>query len=597
MDLGNKQAKIVHLNSEFYKKFLGGSGLAARLLFGKIKSSLSPFHAEAPLLFLTGPFTGTGLPCSGKCSVTSKSPLTHIWAESSVGGKFASYLKFIGFSGIFITGKPSSAVMLKITEKGSEILDATEYWGLGALDVQNEILRDLSLKNASVASIGPAGENLVKFASIIVDGGRAAGRTGLGAVMGSKKLKAIIIPKPEKKPIKPEIKPIIKKFVTEIRNNPSSDILRKYGTSWLVEVAQELGDMPNKYFLQGKFESELISKDALRKLVVGSKACFYCPIACGKIVKLKKNGKFILIDAPEYETICGFGSLFLNQNLEKIVHANYLCNQMGLDTISCSSVIAFATYLFETGKISKSETGGVTLKWGDIDTVLALITQIAYRKGFGDSLAEGTSNLQLRHGLQKFAAEVKGLEVPFHDPRAFFGMALCYATSPRGACHLQGDMHKVDMGKEIPEIGIYPGERFSEKGKAETTVKTQNWMSIYNSLILCQFCVISPKLITEALNCLMGWRITVQDLLLIGERIFNLKRLLNNKLGINARDDYLPSIFLKPLREGGAKNKVPDVNFMLRKYYKIRNWDRITGKPSTEKLKSLKLSSLNNLLI
>ena len=585
------------LNMNFAKMFLGGSGLACRILYDMINKDTDPLGPENPLIFMTGPLTGTIAPSCGRYVVCAKSPLTGIWGESNSGGKFGPMLKFSGFDGIIIVGRSEKPVYLSIINGSAELRSAEHLVGKNTFETQRILAEELGEKRISVACIGPAGENLVKYAAIMNDGGRAAGRTGMGAVMGSKNLKAVAVFGSQKVPLADEDKfiEVAKEAHTIVKEAFNSEMFKQLGTGGYVDLAQEMGDMPNKYFTLGVFEnaSKISGSTMAETILVRNRACYGCPIGCGRVVKIDE-GKYKLpeTDGPEYETLCAFGSLILNDNLEGLAYANYLCNIYGIDTISCGSTIAFATYLYEQGKISEGETSGIKLKWGDIDTVIQLIEMIAFRRGFGDILAEGVRRIGEKYDARDYAAEVKGLEIPFHDPRAFFGMAICYATSPRGACHLNGDVYLVDLGQEVPELGIVSGDRFEEEKKVEVAIKSQNWRTVYNSIIMCQFCNPPAEIIAKLLTYSIGQEYTVEDLDLLGERIFNLKRILNNKLGVSRKDDYLPKIVLTPLKEGGTEGRVPNIGKMLQKYYEIRKWDYKSGKPTKEKLKQLELDKL-----
>jgi aldehyde:ferredoxin oxidoreductase len=300
------------------------------------------------------------------------------------------------------------------------------------------------------------------------------------------------------------------------------------------------------------------------------------------------------VDGPEYETIAAYGSLLLSDDLEAIAYVGHLCNRYGLDTISAGSTIALAYYLYEKGIIGKDETGGLELAWGEVETAIKLTEMIAERDGFGDLLAEGSRELARRYGAEGLAVEVNGLEVPMHDPRASFGMALTYATSPRGACHNQADMYLVDLvGMELEEVWVISGKRFdSSAEKARVTALLQNWRSVYNAMIMCHFSNPPAHLILELLRRATGWELSIEELMKIGERIFNLKRSLNIKFGLSAADDRLPNLLLLPLSEGGAAGEVPDIELLLKEFYSVRGWDPESGRPGEGKLKELGLGQL-----
>jgi len=578
------------------KSFLGGSGLACWLIYHLVSKETDPLSPQNPLIFMTGPLTGTAAPSCGRYVVCAKSPLTNIWGESNAGGYFGPKLKFAGYDGIIFTGKTDTPIYLAILNGKAEIKDARHLWGKNVYETQRLIAEEIGDRRVSIACIGPAGEKGVLYASVMNDGGRAAGRTGMGAVMGAKNLKAIAVMGWGKIPLAQEqdFKQVAKEAHKIVKGDLSTKTLHEWGTGGYVTLGQELGDMPNKYFTQGFFETGGINGVKMAETILTKRyRCYGCPIGCGRVIKVD-SGKYASpeTEGPEYETLAAFGSLILNDDLEAVAYANYLCNLYGLDTISCGSTIAFAIYLYEMGVITPKESQGMKLRWGDMDTVIKLIELIAQRKGLGNILAGGVKRLSRRYGMERQAAEVKGLEIPFHDPRAFFGMAVCYATSPRGACHLQGDIYEVDMGIEIPELGIIPDDRFNNKGKAIIAARIQDWRAVYNSLIMCHFCNLSPQMIIGLLTSATGWRFTIDELQRLGERIFNLKRAFNNKLGIKRKDDYLPPIILQPLNEGGTEGKIPDIHKQLREYYKHRGWDWRTGKPVKGKLKELGLLQL-----
>ncbi|MFX0096922.1 MAG: aldehyde ferredoxin oxidoreductase family protein [Candidatus Hodarchaeota archaeon] len=585
------------------EKYLGGSGLACGILYGMIDRNINPLGIENPLIFMTGPLTGTLAPSCGRYCVCAKSPLTGIWGESNSGGRFGPMLKFSGFDGLIVIGRSSKPVYLLVLDGNAELRSAEGLMGKTTFETQESIVEETGEKRISVACIGPAGENLVKYAAIVNDGrkgsGRkgAAGRTGMGAVMGSKNLKAIAVIGSKKVPLarEEEFREVAKEASTLIGESTSTAMYKQLGTGGFVEMSQEMGSMPNRYFTSGTFENagRISGSTMAETILVRNSACYGCKIGCGRVVEVK-DGKYELsaTDGPEYETLCAFGSLILNDNLEGLAYANYLCNAYGIDTISCGSTIAFVTYLFDEGKISKSDTEGVELKWGDIDTLIRLIGMIAQRRGFGNVLAEGVRRVAQKYDALDYAAEVKGLEMPFHDARAFFGMALCYSTSPRGACHLNGDMYLVDLGQEFPELGIVSGDRFDEKDKPSVTMKAQNWRTVYNSMIMCQFCNPPSIMIAKLLTYSIGQKYDIEDLDILGERIFNLKRCLNIKLGVSGKDDYLTRIVLAPLKEGGSKGRTPDLGKMLEEYYELRQWDHSTGKPTKGKLEQLNIANL-----
>ena len=599
IDLEKKKSRVDELSDVLYKKFIGGSGLAAWLFFNLVDFNKDAFDSSNPLIFMTGPLTGTLTPSSGRHAVVARSPLTNLFGESTTGGFWGTELKKAGYDGLVIIGKSDNPVYLYINDEDISFRDATHVWGKNYYETM-DILLDETDKKAKVTAIGVAGEKLVRFAAIMNDHGRAAGRTGLGAVMGSKNLKAIVV-KGSK-----EIKVFSDKFIeyneekiSEIRESTGTEMFRSYGTAFYMDLGYQMGDIPAKYYREGEFPAEEISGITLvEKFDVEPIACYACPIACGRLVR--KNSK--KIDGPEYETLVMLGAQNMVFDLDKIVEANHLCNDYGLDTISTGAVISFAFFLYEQGKLSEKDIG-FKLEWGDGDSVVELVRMIGERRGIGDILAKGIMRAAEKFGIdQEYAAHVKGLEIPAHDPRAFYGQAISYATSNRGADHLRGDFYLVDLGAfEDEDLGILSGDRFDVLDRIDQIVKMQNLREVFNSLAICIFPGFTSREISDYLKYAVGWNVSPSDINLIGERIFNLKRIINNLYGSKREDDKLPKIVLEPYKNGNIAGMTP-VNIMekgIEIYYNIRGWDKKTGRPKKETLVKLDLieaiEKLNNL--
>lgn len=595
VNLNTNKTKTVELREEDLKNFIGGSGLAAKLLYNLIGPDTDPLGPDNPLVFATGPFTGTIIPCVSRYAVCAKSPLTRIWGEATSGGAFPFQLKFSGFDGVMITGKSQKLAYLYVHNGSAEIQDATHLWGKDTYETQEALRRDIGEAKASIACIGPAGENLVKYACVINDRGRAAGRCGLGAVMGSKKLKAIAAIGNKKPTIEsPErVREIAKSAREDISANLTANAFQEYGTLMYMDMGMYLSDVPTKYFTKSVFPAEKVTGEALRKAyTVENVACLGCPIGCGRLVKhfRKDVGD---VDGPEYETMAAFGPLCMNFDLDSIIYVNHLCNTYGLDTISTGVTVAFAMFLYDKGILTRKKAG-MKMGLGDGEAVTKLVEMIARRKGIGDLLAEGSLRVAEALGVDTDqVAHVKGLEIPMHDPRAFFGIALSYATSPRGACHLRGDYYNVDLGSApVPEFGVMPGDRFESRGTAEPSAKYQNFREVFDSLLLCKFAPLTATQISDLLNHVTGWKYTPEDVNAAGERSFNVKRAINNRLGVTQKDDWLPKVAVEPLKEGNSVGKTPDMELMLKEYYSARKWDWNTGKPTREKLMELGLSGI-----
>jgi aldehyde:ferredoxin oxidoreductase len=364
------------------------------------------------------------------------------------------------------------------------------------------------------------------------------------------------------------------------------------GTSGTANVFEYVGSMPSKYYHQGSFPNvdNISGAKMTESILVGTHACQGCVIACGRVVKLP--GDSVKRKGPEYETIVGFGPNLLNDNLEAIVDLGELCDRFGMDSITTSNTIGLAFHLNEMGVITKEDTGGIELKWGDVDTIERLVRLTGSREGFGDLLAQGSKRLAAHFGAEEEAVQVNGLEVAYHDPRGYSGMALSYATSPRGACHNQSDYFMVELGHLEEQIGIDYFERHAQAEKASNVAKHQNWRTVSNAIVMCIFATIDPNEQVNLINAACGFDWTLDDLMMFGERSWNLKRAINNRLGLTRANDRLPKALLTPLSEGGSDGFVPDIDAMLTAYYQYRGWDETTGMPTREKLIELGLEDV-----
>jgi len=594
VDLSSGQISSVPLNEEYARQFVGGAGLACRYLYDRVDRNTDPLGPENPLLFMTGPLVGTVAPMCGRYVVCARSPQTGLWAEANSGGKFGPYLRFAGYDGVLFTGQAPHPMYLSIWNGQAKLKDARHLWGKDTYTTQAAIQDELGGAKVSIACIGPAGENLVKYAAVMNDHGRAAGRTGLGAVMGAKNLKAIAAGGDFQVPVadKAKLKLAAQEVVKAMKEDPRGQFLSAGGTASATDTTMWLGDVPSKYFTQGLWEpaTRLGGGTMAETILSGKRACYRCPVGCGRVTTISGPHALDKIDGPEYETAIAYGSLILNDNLPAAGYASHLCNLYGLDTISAGSTIAFAYHLYDQGIISKADTGGLELKWGDIEAALTLTEQIARREEFGAVLAEGSRSVGRKYGVEDLAVQVNGLEVAMHDPRAFVGMALVYATSPRGACHNQGDMYLVDLGAAVYELDIQVGDRLeSSPEKALMTSRAQDRCTLYNSMVMCLFCNPAVSTIVDLLNAATGWDVQISDLLPLGERAFNLKRLFNGKLGLTAKDDRLPKLLLQPLSDPQVETRVPDMDVLLPAFYRVRGWDPETGMPTPEKRRALGL--------
>jgi len=582
------------INEEYARAFVGGSGLAARYICDVVDGETDPLGPENPLVFMTGPLVGTAMPSAGRCSVCALSPLTRIWGEANTGGFFGPELRFAGYDGIIITGRAERPVWLSIVQGQAELHDAANLWGLDSYATQEQVREALDEPKARVACIGPAGENQAKMAAVMNDHGRAAGRTGMGAVMGSKNLKAIGVRGMAPVPLAdPEgFKSVVREIIADLGEDMVAASLQLAGTACYVDMGLMYGDMPIRYYQQGEWEgaSNLSGVLMVEQYQNKNTACYRCPIACGRETRALRYG-VEKVDGPEYETLAALGSLTMVDDLEAVIYAGHLCNLHGLDTISTGVTIALASEMFERGILTPADTGGLEIRYGDVQALHRLIEMMARREGFGNVLAEGSVALAERFGVPELAVTVNRLEVPMHDPRAFVGMAVAYALSPRGACHLQGDMYGVDTGQGPPiELGIVPGDRFeATEEKGRIAARQQAWRNLYNALILCHFQNTGVERLLAALNGVTGWGLEADGLMTLGKRIVTLKRLLNLRRGITRADDRLPDLLLKPLDSGGTEGTVPEVETLLAGAYAEYGWDPETGAPTRETLEELDL--------
>jgi len=588
IDLTSGKSEPWQIPPDWQKQYLGGASLAARILYDSLTPELDPFSPESPLLYLTGPLTGTLGPSVGRFVVCGKSPLTRIWAESNCGGFWGPELRFAGYDGLWITGKSEKPVYLWLNEDKLEIRDATSLWGMETYDTRDAVRVELGNPGAKVLLIGPSGENGVLYAGMYCDHGRSAGRTGLGAVMGSKNLKAIAVRGVKKPPlVEPDRYAVARSRANrELKEDNQAEVLHELGTSGVADYSEYIGAMPIKYYHRGSFpEVDKISGSTMTDTILtGRSACHGCVIACGRVVQLNGNGRQ---KGPEYETLEIFGPNLLFSDLQKIVQLGDLCDRYGFDTISAGNTIGLAFHLFEKGIIAEKDTDGLTLNWGNGEVIEKLVHKIGKQEGVGVLLGNGSREFARHFGAESEAVQVNGLEVACHDPRGSSGMALTYATSPRGACHNQSDYFFVDWGHDQPELGIETFDRHGGKEKSANVAIHQNWRTVNNALVMCVLAVVPPETTLELVNAACGWELTLPELLSAGERGFNLKRAINNRLGLTSANDRLPKTLLEPVPDGNSAGFVPDFPAMLEAYYQARGWDPVSGKPSAERLDEL----------
>lgn len=590
IDLTARSAQEYRIPQAWEQAFLGGASLAARILYSELTRDLDPFSPSAPLLFLNGPLTGTSGPTVGRFVVCGKGPATQLWAESNCGGFWGPELRACGYDGLWITGRSDTPVYLWLKGNALEFRPAAHIWGKDTYETQDLVKAETDSVGTHVAVVGPAAENGVLFAGIYCDHGRTAGRTGLGAVMASKNLKAIAVHGESPIPVfdASAYGPLRSESNRALKQDNEARVLHELGTAGVVNYSEYLGAMPARYYHQGGFEeADSISGATMAEhLLVGQSACHACVIACGRVVRLADGEKR---KGPEYETICSFGPNLLISDLSDITRLGESCDRYGMDTISSGNTIGLAFHLVQQGVISSKDTGGLDLKWGDVAAVRQLLDLTARGEGLGAWLGKGSRQFGAHFGAEDEAVQVNGLEVAYHDPRGVSGMALSYATSPRGACHNQSDYFFVDWGHVEPALGIDYFGRHDGAEKSANVARHQDWRTVYNAMVMCIFANVAPQMQVDLINAACGYRWSIDDMMIAGERGWNMKRAINNRLGLTASNDKLPKALLEPLPSGGTEGFTPDIRSMLGAYYVARGWDVGTGYPSRSKLESLGL--------
>ncbi len=595
IDLEKRTSTDIELKEGVYRRFLGGIGTASYWMMKNELHLYDAYSPENPLIFSTGPLTGTKLPSSGRFSAITISPLTGLWSSSVSGTVSGVQLKKSGYDMMVITGKSESPAYITVDDGDVQFHDAGDLWGCGVSETVRSIRKE---HRGSIMAIGQAGENLVRFASIMCDRGRAFGRAGFGAVMGSKNLKAIVVRGTGDVELasKEDVDLFAEELKSELMENEVTKNLRKFGTSGLTSALNYMGILPTKYFKRGQYElaDDLSGDEIFKKFKTRNFACFACPIACGK--KIEYGGKFT--KAPEYETVAAFGPLLLNPDYDVIMRVGEKCDEYGLDTISTGNVCGFALEAMERGILK----GG--RKWGDGETILKLVDEIAFRKGYGKILAEGVARSS-KHLNVDFGVHVKGLESAMHEPRGMQTLALGYATALRGCDHLTSNSNVIEMfGISVEDLGIPPALSEFTKEDVEKRAKvfawavkrTQDFWTIHDALILCKFTTIAfqipPKKFPTMLHYVTGISLRFEDFMRIGERIFNTVRLIQRDRGAGRENDTLPKRFLReglPKHEPqGWKGEVKDFDRLLDEYYRIRGWDK-NGHPVEEILDTLEI--------
>ena len=596
------------LDEKLAREYLGGAGLCSRILYDEVEPRTRPLGPENVLIIAAGPLTGTLFPQASRHVVAAKSPLTDIWGESHAAGHWGPELKFAGFDAIIFRGRSPRPVYLWIDNGKVEIRDARRLWGHDVYETDDVIKEELGDGRIKLLYIGQAGENLVRFAAVMNDLDRASARSGLGAVMGSKRLKAIAVRGERDIPIadKKNYVKLMDELHAKMLADPFTQGRADYGTPSLVELMNEIGRLPTRNYETGVFEhaEEIGGKLIRRKYLVKPRADFACLQRCGRYTCVPEGPYKYIGGSPEYETLACMGSKCGIGNVEAILYMHYLCNRYGMDTCSCGGTIAWAMECFERGLITEKDTGGLDLSFGNHETMVEIVKMIAMRKGFGDLLAEGSHRAaqKIGKGAEKYVMAIKKQELAGQDGRAQKSMGLGNATAARGADHLYAFPVLDEVGfekaikerfgsKYLPEIG----EKLNPKYKGLMVKECEDFAVVVESVGICKYGTMIPptfyyKDVLRALNATTGMRLTERELRKIGERIVNLNRMFNVREGIRRKDDTLPERLLKePSPEGPPKGHVVELDQMLDEYYKLRDWDLKTGLPAKKKLRKLDL--------
>lgn len=575
--------------SEAVKDFWGGRGLGAYYLYREVPVDTDPLGPENKLVFTIGPLAGTMAPGSNKVNVTFKSPLTGTYSYSLCGGHWGPELKFAGYDGLIVEGKSDQPVYLLIDDNQVEVRPAGHLWGLLIPDTDALLREELGDPFVKVAYIGPAGEKLNRMACITSDRYREFGRGGAGAVMGSKNLKAVVVRGTgEVKGARPqELATLAEEMARELRRHSTAKARRKYGTAEMVQGINYLGFWSTRNFSSGHFEdSEKVSGPAMKNdLVKGDASCYACPVACGKRTAMH-TGKYgrVALEGPEFESIGLLGANCGVSQWEYIMKATEVCDAYGMDTMSCGATVSMVMEAFERGRVASGQLDGLEPRFGDGEALVELLIRMGERRGIGDLLAEGVKAAAESLGVPDLAIHVKGLPFATYDPRGCKGMALTYGTSPKGAHH----MVSPTMGPEIA------GDRFAVEGKGTLVRTVQQYMAVVDSLGFCSSMrfVLSLEKQLQVFRAATGLDCTEEEAMRVGERILNLERMYNVRLGLDRRHDILPRRFLEePMPEGLSKGQLVEMDALLDDYYAVMGWDQ-KGIPTGEKIRELELETL-----
>jgi aldehyde:ferredoxin oxidoreductase len=605
IDLGSGNIDTIDLDPEMVRTYVGGSSLGAKLFLDSEGDQYRALQAESPLYIMTGPMVGTNFPGTSRFVFCARSPLTGIWGESASGGFWGAELKKAGFDGIVIDGIAAVPSYIVIDDSDVSIADAGELWGMDTYETIDLLKgRHKGQRSVRVLTIGPAGENLVKYAAVCNDKAHYFGRTGMGAVMGSKNLKAVAVRGTGRVPVADHeiYRETRQVALADIKESMIAASMHDLGTAAAMDMGMMTGDVPIKNWSIGEdYEmAAALGGPAIHETILeGRAACYACPIGCKPVVAVGHPHYAIAKGpGPEYETCATFGTMIMNADLNAVAYANERCNRLGIDTITCGATIAFMMDCYANGLLSRQDLDGVDMTWGNVDAAIDMVNKIARREGFGDRAAEGSQALAATIGgeAQNYAVTVKGLELPMHDPRGFHGLGLAYMNSNRGACHLQHTVQAVEQGMVAwPEAGLEEDYAATEStGKAKMVCISENIGQMANAACVCHFVHWAMGLdkFLNGFNAVTGYGLDMAEFIAAGQRAWVLKRALNNMMGITTADDRLPPKVLTPTAEGSAAGSIPDEDLMRREYYEIRGLDE-KGFPKAELLQGLGLEFLS----
>ena len=566
IDLSRQKTTTEPIPESILRSYLGGKGLGSFLLLQENPPRIDPFSPQNRLIITLGPLADTPFFGSSRYAVFTKSPQTGIYSESYSGGKSTLSLSRTGYDAIILMGKSRHPIFLEITDEEVAFHPASHLWGKETYEAEEAILKKIGVKEAGSLTIGPAGENLVKFAILESERWRSLGRAGIGAVMGSKKLKGIAFHGKRRRELADpaSLKRLAQDFKERAQVDPIVPLYKKYGTPMLVSIMNTIGAFPTQYWAKGTLEGwEGISAESiLDRCNVSSIACPYCFMACGKVSEVKQGRhQGLRIMGPEYETIYAFGGLCMVKSIEEIIYLNDLCDRLGMDTITAGNMVAFAIEASRRGRIREK------VDYGEVDGIADILKKIAYRRGVGRILSQGVRRAAAQWGMEKEAIHVKGLEPAGFDPRVLKGMGLAYATSDRGACHLRATFYKSELSGQIDPNQI--------KGKAKLFVDYEDKMTLFDALILCRFYrdLITWKDLQEIIRHVCGLSLKRKELKAMASSIISLARTFNQREGMTKKEDKLPRRFFREvLQETGKTIQPKDLEWMLREYYQLRGW-------------------------